>query len=191
MNCSGDVASNWKVFREAYKDYAIATQLTEKAAAIQVATLKSVMGTEYKQVLKRLELTEKHLNSTETILAKLKEHFAPERNILYERYLFYNAEQQSNEMIDQYVLQLRRLAEPYKFEGFHDDMLRDRLVLGARDKSARARLFCEKECKLKKVVESLRISESTQEQLRLIGGAEEETVNVVNSKETRHSSRTA
>lgn len=34
MNCSGHVASNWKVFREAYKEYAIATDLTEKAATI-------------------------------------------------------------------------------------------------------------------------------------------------------------
>ena len=58
VNCSGDIASNWKVFREAYKDYAIAMQVTEKVASIQVATLKSVMGMECKQILKRLELTE-------------------------------------------------------------------------------------------------------------------------------------
>ena len=61
-------------------------------------------------------------------------------------------------------------------------MLRDRLVLGTRDKAARARLFREKECNLKKAVKSLRISEVTQEQLRLIGGPEEETVNVVTHK---------
>ena len=41
-------------------------------------------------------------------------------------------------------------------------MLRDRLVLGAHDKAARARLFRKKECNLKKAVESLRISEVTQ-----------------------------
>ena len=84
VNCSGDVASNWKVFREAYKDYAVATQLTEKAASVQVATLKSLMGTECKQVLKRLNLIEEELKTTDTILTKLEEHFVPERNILYE-----------------------------------------------------------------------------------------------------------
>ena len=86
------------------------------------------------------------------------------------------------ETIDQYILRLRRLVEPCKFEGLHDDMVRDRLVLGARDKAARARLFREKECNLKKAIESLRISEVAQEQLRLIGGTEEETVNVVTYK---------
>ena len=62
------------------------------------------MGNECKEALKRLELTEEQLKSTETILAKLEEYFVSERNILYERYLFYGAEHQSNKTIDQYVL---------------------------------------------------------------------------------------
>ena len=56
-------------------------------------------------------------------------------------------------------------------------MLRDRLVLRARDKVARACLFREKECNLAKAIESLRISEVTLEQLTVIGGKEEEAVN--------------
>ena len=64
-------------------------------------------------------------------------------------------------------------------------MLRDRLVLGARDKAARARLFREKECNLAKAIESLRISEVTGEQLTVIGGTEEEAVNVMNEKSKR------
>ena len=41
MNCSGDLPTNWKIFREAYKDYLVATGLNEKEKKIQVATLKS------------------------------------------------------------------------------------------------------------------------------------------------------
>ena len=61
-------------------------------------------------------------------------------------------------------------------------MHRNRLVLGVCDEAARERLLCEKECNLKKAVNSLRIDEVTKEQLRLISGAEEETVNVVTQK---------
>ena len=148
-------------------DYATVTQLTDKNNRVQVATLKTVMGTECKQVLNRLELTEEELSKTSTILEKLELYFAPERNILYERYLFHSAEQQPNETLDQYVLRLRKLAEPCKFEALHDDMLRDRLVLGSRDKAARARLFREKECTLTKAIDALQISEATLEQQRL------------------------
>ena len=154
---------------ESFTDYATAKE-------VQVATLKAVMGTE--QVLKRLNLTPEELAKTSTILDQLEKHFTPERNILYERYIFHNAEQQLNETIDQYLLCLHCLAESCKFAGLHDKMLRDRLVLGARDKAARARLFREKECSLTKAIESLWISEVTCEQLTVIGGKEEEAVMV-------------
>ena len=61
-------------------------------------------------------------------------------------------------------------------------MIRDRLVLGCRDKVARARLFREKERGLKRAVEMLRISEATQEQLRKIADEAKETVNAVKNK---------
>ena len=130
-------------------------------------------------------MTPEELAKTSTILDQLEKHFAPERNILYERYIFHNAEQQPNETIDQYLLRLLRLAEPCRFAGLHDEMLCDRLVLGVRDKAARARLFREKECSLAKAIESLRISEVTCEQLTVIGGKEEEAVNAVSEKAKR------
>jgi len=80
------------------------------------------MGTECKKVLKRLNLTQGELKKTSTILDHLEKHFTPERTILYERYVFHNAEQQPNETIHQYLLCLRRLAEPCKFVSLHDEL---------------------------------------------------------------------
>ena len=125
------------------------------------------------------------------------ETFSPERNILYKRYLFHSAEQQPTESVDQYVLRLRHLAEPCKFDALHDEMFRDRLVLGSRVKAARARLFREKDCSLQRAIEALRISEVTQEQLRCISGTDEEVIQAISntgkvhqrSKSERTSSR--
>ena len=113
------------IFQEAFTDYATVTKLDKKSNEIQVATLKSVMGQDCKQVLKRLELTVEELKNPETILEKLQRHFSPERNILYERYMFHSAEQQTNETVDQYILRLQRLAEPCKFAALHEEMLPD------------------------------------------------------------------
>ena len=82
MQCTGDVATNWKVFREAYSDYAVATELGKKEKAVQAATLKTVMGKECRQILGRLELSGDDMNDTEVILAKLEAYFQPTRNIL-------------------------------------------------------------------------------------------------------------
>ena len=46
MVCTGSVAENWKLFEEAYNDFAMPTQLTTKDNKIQAATLKTVMGKE-------------------------------------------------------------------------------------------------------------------------------------------------
>jgi len=173
MICTGKVAANWRVFKEAYNDFATATELTGKDASIQAATLKTVMGKECRQILSRLELSDAEKKKPDKILEKLEEYFAPTRNVLYERYLFHSAQQQQNETVDQYIIRLRHLAENCKFGALHDEMLRDRLVLGCRDKGARARLFREKECSLKKALEALQISEATHEQLRDIGGEDD------------------
>ena len=128
MNCNGDVATNWKVFRDAYQDYAIATELSEKDQAIQAATLKTVMGKECKQILNRLGLTATELKQTDTILTKLEVHFTPTRNvILFERYRFHSAEQQPSETVDQFLIHLKHLAELCAFSDLQDEMIRDRL----------------------------------------------------------------
>jgi hypothetical protein len=98
-----------------------------------VATLKSLMGIECKKILKRLQLSEADMKDPAVILAKLQDHFVPVRNILYERYIFHNTEQQVHETIDQFLIKLRQLAEPCNFGTLEDEMVRDRLVLGCRD----------------------------------------------------------
>jgi predicted component of type VI protein secretion system len=88
MNCNGNVANNWKSFHEAYEDYLIETGLDRKDKKVQVATLKSLMGTECKKILKRLQLSEADMKDPAIILAKLQDHFAPVRNILHMRDIF-------------------------------------------------------------------------------------------------------
>ena len=172
------LSENWKIFEEVYTDYATATELKD---TIQVATLKTLMGKECKQVLNCLDLLAGRLKKTATILESLRQHFSPERNVLYKRYLFCSVEQQQNETVDQYVLRLRHLSESCKFTALHDKMIRDWLVLGCGDKAARARLFHEKECTLQRAIEALRTSEATQEQLKCISGPDDEVVNAVST----------
>ena len=102
MQCAGDVATNWRSFKEAYTDYATAIELHKKEKTIQAATLKTVMGKECRQILAQLELSENDAKDPPVVLEKLESYFEPSRNILYERFLFHAAEQQPNETVDQY-----------------------------------------------------------------------------------------
>ena len=145
------------------------------------------MGKECKQILNRLGLTTAELKQTDTILTKLEAHFAPARNILFERYRFHSAEQQPTETVDQFLIRLKHLAESCAFSDLQDEMIRDRLALGCQDHETRARLFREKECTLVKAVELLRVSEVTRQQLKHINEevTDRQSVNAVVPSRTR------
>ena len=96
-----------------------------------------------------LRTQQRRQEKTNKILKKLENYFAPTRNVLYEHYLFHSA-QQPNKNVDQYISHLWHLAKSCKFGVLHNEMVRDRLILGCRDKGAAAWLFKEKECILKK-----------------------------------------
>ena len=100
MVCTRNMAENWKVFKEAYADFAMATELTNKDNVIQAATVKTIMGKECQQILSHLELSNDDKKKPNKILKKLEEYFTPSRNVLYERYLFHSAQQQCNKTYD-------------------------------------------------------------------------------------------
>ena len=187
MSLKGDLDTNWRIFKENWEDYLVATGLDKKDKKIQAATLKSVMGNECKERLSALELTEEELKDPDVIIAKLKEYFAPHRNEMYDREIFNDAKQQANETVDQFLHRLRKLARPCKWENQLDNMLRDRLVHGCCDPHARARAYRKTSCTLKDAIEILRISETTNKQLKTLVEGEVQST----SREKQNSSKRA
>ncbi|PIK59033.1 hypothetical protein BSL78_04060 [Apostichopus japonicus] len=185
MVCAGNLETNWTAFKEAWLDYRIAVGLDQKEQAVQVATLKTIMGMECRKRLKSLTLTDAESKSHDSIIKKLDEHFKPARNVLYDRHKFFLSSQQQEETVDQYYMRLTQLAEYCKFGDIEQEMIRDKLVIGCTDAAAKARLFRLKEsdATLKTALESLRISEATNSQLKSMSGkqqslvADTETVN--------------
>ena len=173
MRLKGDLKNNWKIFKEEWDDYIIATKLDEEDKKVQAATLKRVMGSECKERLKALELTAAQQQDPAVILEKLTAHFTPVKNKLYDRCVFSEAHQLPNETIDQYVLRLRHLASSCDWGEELDNMLRDRLILGCRDAQARARAFRKKDCTLADALDILRVAEATSQQLKKLYHEEE------------------
>ena len=125
MSLKGEVAENWEEFERAWNDYCIATGLDKKLKTeegaddpagqlVVAATLCSVMGTECRKILNNLpEVTEETRKKTDPIIKALRAYFLPQRNVLYERFLFNSAVQKAGETVDEFVLRLRQLADTY------------------------------------------------------------------------------
>ena len=66
------------------------------------------------------------------------------------------------------VTKLRQLSKSCNFGTLNDSLLRDKIVLGVKDKSARARMFREKAVDVNGAIDQLRASEITAQQIREI-----------------------
>ena len=141
MNMLGNSLNNWNYFKDSWNNYAIATELNKKSKPVQVSTFLSIIGKECYEVYENLPLTVDERKDSDSIISKLTEYFEPQRNIIYERYLFNSATQRSENKIDQFVSELRKLASTCEYGTLSDELIRDRIVIGISDSS-----ICERVC---------------------------------------------
>ena len=176
---SGNVAENWSYFREKWKDFDIATGLREKDEKIRVATLRGIMGKDCYSIYKRqiLEEKEKEKVRPTSILDALEKYFKPALNVTYERYIFNTCDQQSHEIIDEYVNKLRGLSETCEFGTLRDSLIKDRIVLGTKNKQVRVTLLIQKELTIDKALSVYGNSELTEQHLLKINDNSSSNVN--------------
>ena len=186
MTLQGDIAENWRDFEQAWGHYVIATSLVGKMkktdgsadpAGMQLvaSTLCSVMGRECMKIMYSLPtLSNDDRNDPDKILKELHLHFVPQRHVLFERYKFNTASQQSGDTMDDYVVRLRQLADSCEFGILKDSLIRDRLVIGTSDTPARERLLRERPVPdLNRCIESLRACELSRAHKQQIDGTKE------------------
>ena len=105
--------------------------------------------------------------------AKFDGHFVKRRNVIYERAKFNLRRQEPGESVDSFITSLYGLAEHCGYSGLHDEMIRDRIVVGLRDARLSEKLQLDAELSLDKAVAQVRQAEAVKQQQSLVRGAEE------------------
>lgn len=173
------ISKNWKMFRREWEDYEIASELGAKEERIRVATLRIVLGRECVAILDNLDLTPAQAKKVGGILDALQSNFEPQCNIIYERSLFYSSSQLPSESITQYVNKLRRLASSCDFTParVHEENIRDRLVLGVRDKTLKKQLLSDATLTLARAIAKCKAAEQSDVEMAAL---QEEPTEVIN-----------
>ena len=188
MKISGDRVTNWEFFRQQWQDYELGTGLEHRPEPVRLATLRSVMGKDCLEIFLNLELTPEERASVTSSLKALEAYFKPKTNVVYKRFLFNSATQSSEEGIDKFVNQLRKMASSCKYGTLTDETIRDRIVIGVRDKASKLRLLKEDELDLNKALSICRSNEAASKQLKFMKQEEiqtDEQVNAVDSQAKR------
>jgi len=120
----------------------------------KVAHLLSGIGAKAYAVVKNLTAprTPKEC-SWDRLKELLINHFKPKPPVIVERFAFHKRDQRPGETVNEFVIELRRLARTCNFGNFLDEALRDRLVCGLANGGTQKKLLSEKDLTLKKAVE--------------------------------------
>ena len=136
-------------------------------------------GIKARRVLKTLptipvNITER---TVEGILTALETNCVPRKNTTYERY-FCRITIQEDRSFDIFVTDLRRKAEYSDFGAIKDSLIRDQIVVGINDSKLRERLLRETDLTLEKAIKLCRITEQSQEQLKIFISPTTQTGNI-------------
>ena len=180
-----NMAENWKVWKQMWNNYVIIAKLGTQPPEYKVALFLHCIGVDALKIFNGFQFdTPEDRNNLSKIIEKFDQYTIGELNETFERYNFNLRNQEENESIDAYVTALRTLAKTCNFcDCMRDSILRDRIVLGVRDKHTRKRLLQERKLDLKKCIDICRSTEATNSQLKTISAAQSEDVHGMKDKQ--------
>ena len=164
-----------------FRTYYTACELDRKTDAVQVAILLHAAGPEAQEIEKQFTLAAGEKKDFETIIKKFKDYCQPRKNV-FERYQFWQRDQAKGESVDTWLKNFKIRAISCGFEGQHDLMLRDKLVL--QDDRVKERMLREPELTLQKAVDICHAAEYTRIQLQeMTQGATATSVDFVQKRQ--------
>lgn len=181
---TGNLAENWRVFREAFEIYIEAAGLTSASNKRQVAIFLNLVGKEGLERYNTLTFENAEDNKKiEQVLNAFQDYCKPKKNILHSRYIFYKRSQKENESIEEFLSACRGLIKDCEFKS-HEEILRDKIVLDTRDGETRDKLIKQADVTIETAIETLRIAEIQRRELHQMKeiGEKQNEVNAVHSK---------
>ena len=172
LEVTGNLATNWKVFIRAWKNYEIAARLKDPSKPnenklLRTATFLTCLESDALDIYEGLKFdNDMDKDDIDIVITKFEEYCVGQRNETFERYNFNMRVQQEGETVDAYVTALKTLAKTCNFGQLQDNLLRDRIVIGIKDNATRKKLLNMPKLTLKECIDMCRTHESTSLQIK-------------------------
>lgn len=160
--------ADWPRWIRRFERFRIATTLDGKEEEYQVNSLLYAMGDAADDVLDVLPLTDADKKKYEAVKAAFDQHYVGKHNIIFERAQFNSRRQQDGESAEAYITAVHKLAEHCGFGVLKDELIRDRIVVGIRDKRLSERLQMDSDLTLAKAIQNVRLSETVKKQQTIL-----------------------
>ena len=158
----------WIKWIKRFERFRQASGLSEKDEPRQIHTLIYTMGGEAEDILSSFRLTEDQGKSYSTVVEKFERYFVKRRNFIFERAKFNRRKQEEGEPVDDFIVDLYRLAQYCNYGTLHDELIRDRIVVGLRSPALSEKLQRDADLTLEKAMQIAREYEAIKKQQTLI-----------------------
>ena len=165
---SGNIAENWRKFKQEFELYMLAAGYDEKPSKQKIALLLHVARKQAIEVYNTFAFSEEEEGEYQSVIGKFDAYCNPKKNETYEHYVFNSRMQLDGEAIEQFVTDLKLKAQTCQFDTLRDSMIRDRIVLGVWSQRVRERLLREDDLDLGKAVKICQAAEVTERQIETL-----------------------
>ena len=126
-------SEQWPKWIGRFERFQKTSGLEEKAEEAQVNTLIYTMGNDVEDILRSFRLFDDDSKKYDVVKGKFDSHFVRRRNVTYERAKFKQRIQEEGKPVDSFITALYGLVEHCGYDALHDEIIRDRIVVGIRD----------------------------------------------------------
>ncbi|UYV84912.1 K02A2.6-like [Cordylochernes scorpioides] len=157
--------NEWPKWRKRFERYLVVSGMKKKEEADKIDLFMYLMGDRADDIFRTFKFEkEEDATKIDSVLKAFDSHFRVRKNIIYERAKFNSRIQEDREPVDEFITSLYKLADSCEFEGLHEQLIRDRIVVGVRDKALSERMQLDSELTLEKAVKMVRQQEAVQQQ---------------------------
>nr|CAI5833257.1 unnamed protein product [Callosobruchus analis] len=135
--------------------------------SLRVSMFVTLAGSKVYQTLKNLVAPTKPSELTYVqITGLLRKHYSPPVSEIYERFIFNKCNQEPDQSVADYIVELRKLASSCSFCEFLDDALRDRFVCGIRSEQLQRQLLSDDKLSFKIACQRAQAAELAEKQVK-------------------------
>ena len=126
------------------------------------------MGDEADDILSSFHFSSEDKVKYDVVTEKFEGYFVKRRNAIFKRAKFNQRRQEPGEPVDSFITSLHCLAEHCAYGDLHNQMIRDRIVVGLQDVSLSEKLQLDPDLTLEKAVTAARQKEAVKQQQNML-----------------------
>ena len=172
----------WIKWIRRFERFRTATGLEEKSKEMQVNTLIYSMGDQADDIFLSFGLSEDEAKDYNVVRKKFEEYFVVKKNVIFERAKFNSRVQRDGESVDNFITDLYCLVEYCEFGALKDELIRDRIVVGLKNRKLSEKLQLDSQLTLEKAIRAARQSETVKKQQPILHGENPENIDQVREK---------